>query len=180
VLSFRERFRAQVQLQDILALVVGYAMAALLFRAFWPATLPAVLMALPILMLYCWLGLAMSGPMILLRSAPQTVASAQAQPGGRLLSSRTWAESAWILIGIYWIVLGLFVIPARLHDFHRIDAVLYGMVPVLVAVGFRFLGRAPFPAGGVKVPWTHVVAVGLLATWPVAWACLLVLGKSLR
>jgi hypothetical protein len=180
VFSFRRRLRVQVQLQDILALVVGYALAALMFRAFWPATIPAVLLGLPILALYIWLGLAMSGPMILLRSGPGAGPSAEGHDGTRSTASRTWAEWAWILIGTYWIVLGLFVIPARLHDFQLMDAVLYGVVPILVAIGFRVLGPSASLTGARAAPWTHLVAVGLLATWPVAWVCLMVLGRSLR
>lgn len=177
--SFRRRVRVQVQLQDIVALVVGYALAALLFRAFWPATVPAMLFCLPVL-LYVWLGLAMSGPIILLRTSPRTHERTLAQHGNRQTTSRTWAESAWILIGSYWIVLGLFVIPARLHDFKLMDAVLYGVVPVLVAIGFRLLGPAPSPTEAGTTPWTHLIAVGVLATWPVAWVCLLVVGISLH
>jgi hypothetical protein len=180
VLSFRRRFQVQVQLRDILALVVGYALAAVLFRAFWPATLPAVLLTLPILALYVWLGLAMSGPMLLLRDGPKVDLSVHSANQRGTAATRTWAELAWILIGTYWIVLGLLVIPARLHHFEPMDAVLYGVVPILAALGFRFLGpSSSLTAPGVR-PWTHFVAVGLLATWPIAWVCLIVLGQSLR
>jgi hypothetical protein len=180
VVSFPKGFRLQIQLQEILALVVGYAMAALLFRAFWPTTIPTTVLWLPILALYVWLGLAMSGPIILFRDVPTSDRPVQAQRTDGLFASRTWAESAWMLIGIYWIVLGLFVMPARLHDFQPMDAILYGVVPVLVAFGCQFLGPSPPKAGAGTTPWTHFVAIGLLATWPLAWVCLLVLGKSLR
>ncbi len=126
---FRGRFLIQIQLQDILALVVGYGMAALLFRAFWPTSIPAVLLGLPMLGLYVWLGLAMSGPIILLRDGARTHHSSEGQHRRGPIASWSWAESAWILIGIYWIVLGLFAIPAHLHDFQLKDAVLFGAVP---------------------------------------------------
>jgi len=180
VVWFRRRFRIQIQLQDILALVVGYGMAALLFRAFWPTSIPAILLGLPVLALYVWLGLAMSGPIILLRDAARTDQSTEAQHRPGPNASRTWAESAWILIGIYWIVLGLFVIPARLHDFQLKDAVLFGAVPIVVALGFRILGPNPSAARTGSTSWTHRAAVILLATWPIAWVCLILLGKSLR
>jgi hypothetical protein len=180
VLWFRRRFRVQIQLQEILALVVGYGMAALLLRAFWPASIPAILLGLPVLALYAWLGLAMSGPIILLRSRARASQStvAQHQPGP--IAARTWAESAWILIGIYWIVLGLFVIPVRLHDFQFVDAVLFGAVPVLVALGFRFLGPSPSAPRMGSTSWTHRAALILLTTWPIAWVCLILLGNSIR
>ena len=179
MLSFRRVFRAQVRLQDILALVVGYALAGLLLRAFWPTKIPAILLGLPIFALYVWLGLAMSGPIILLRDAPRTDQSVGTPRRNEPIASRTWAESAWILIGIYWIVLGLFVIPARLHDFQPVDAVLYGIVPILVAIGLRFLAPGSYSPGAGTTSWTHSVAVGLLATWPIAWLCLVVIGRSL-
>ncbi len=52
MLSFRRRFRVQIQLQDILALVVGYAMAAVFFRAFWPIAIPAILRRYPFCFTY--------------------------------------------------------------------------------------------------------------------------------
>jgi len=180
VLWCRGRFRVQIQLQDVLALVVGYGMAALLFRAFWPTSVPALFLGLPLLALYTWLGLAMSGPMILLRHGARTDRSGDEERRPGSIAGRSWAESAWILIGIYWIVLGLVVIPARLHDFQLKDAVLFGAVPILVAVGFRFLGPSAVAARTGATSWTHRAAVLLLATWPIAWVCLIVLGNSLR
>jgi hypothetical protein len=180
VVWFQRRNRVQIRVQETLALVVGYGMAALLFRAFWPTSVPATLLGLPMLALYIWLGLAMSGPIILLREGPETAESTEAQQRARPAAVRTWAEWAWILIGIYWIVLGLFVIPGRLHDFQLLDAVLYGVVPILVALAFRFLGPSSPRMGTGSRRWTHCVAIGLLATWPIAWLCLILLGMSLR
>ncbi len=177
---FRGRLPIQIQLQDILALVVGYGMAALLFRAFWPTSVPAVLLGLPMLALYVWLGLAMSGPIILLRGGARTDHSSEGQQRRGPIASCSWAESAWILIGTYWIVLGLFVIPAHLRNFQLKDAVLFGAVPILVALLLRFLGPSPSAARTGSTSWTHRAAVLLLATWPIAWVCLILLGKSLR
>jgi len=177
---FRRRFRLQIQLQEILALVVGYGMAALLFRAFWPtAAAPTILVGLPVLVLYAWLGLAMSGPIILLRPGARSVQSSNAPHQTGPFASKTWAEWAWILIGIYWFVLGLFVIPVRLRDFQLEDSVLFGAVPILVALGSRFLRPSP-PARAGATSWTHRAAVILLATWPIAWICLILLGNSIR
>jgi hypothetical protein len=176
---FRRTFRIQIQLQDILALVVGYAMAALFLRAFWPKSIPVLLLGLPVLALYIWLGLAISGPMLLLRSGARTSQSdARHRSGSK--GARTWAESAWILIGIYWIVLGLFVIPAHLQNFQLKDTVLFGAVPVLVALGFRFLGPSLSAARPGLTSWTHLAAVIFLATWPIAWVCLILLGNAIR
>src|SRR5271168_3718888 len=104
--------RLRFPLQDMLALVAGYGMAALLFRAFWPSSRPSPSLGLPGLGLYLWLGLAMSGPIILFRRGPRRDREPE-EPERDLppAVARTWAELAWLLIGIYWIILGVFSIP---------------------------------------------------------------------
>ena len=95
-------------------------------------------------------------------------------------SGTTWAERAWLLIGAYWIVLGIFVIPARLHEFKVGDVLLFGLAPIVVAIGLRVLGpNAPHGPDVVR-GWTHTAAIALLVTWPLAWICLIVLGRSMR
>src|SRR5438045_2213695 len=160
--------RLRLQIQDILALVVGYGMAALFFRAFWPSRGLALDLGPPALGLYLWLGLAMSGPIILLRHGPrpQGLPGPEVPPGSPPVASRTWAEWAWLFIGVYWIILGLFIIPSRLHEFRFGDALLYGLVPIVVALVLRLFGpkaRAERPS----TSWTHLAAVSLLATWPI-------------
>jgi hypothetical protein len=184
----------QVEIQDILALVVGYGMAALLFRAFWPIHPAWSSLGLPGAGLYLWLGLAMSGPIIILRrrlarqpdmrrapaseNAVERTSRPQNAPGR--ISGTTWAERAWLLIGAYWIVLGIFIIPARLHEFKVGDVLLFGLAPVVVAIGLRGLGsNAPNGPDMVR-GWTHTAAIALLVTWPLAWICLIVLGTSMR
>ncbi len=169
----RHRFR--FQLQEVLAMVIGYGMAALFFRAFWPvAGLPPIL-GLPALGLYLWLGLALSGPILLLRRSAQPLSP---EPGLPPIETRTWAEWAWLFVGIYWIILGLFVLPARLHAFRFADALVFGLVPILVAVVLRQVGHRA-PSERTTATWTHSAGVGLLATWPIAWACLMILGRRL-
>ena len=58
-------------LLDIAALVVGYSMASLLIRAFWPdGGRPPLAEIAAIGLVYLWLGLAMSGPLVLLVRRP--------------------------------------------------------------------------------------------------------------
>ena len=81
MLAPRKGARLQVELQDILALVVGYGMAALLFRAFWRDRPPWSALGLPGAGLYLWLGLAMSGPIIMLRRRLSRPAAASSDLG---------------------------------------------------------------------------------------------------
>ena len=57
----------RIQLVDVSALVVGYGMAAVLFRAFWPKSGVSPVLGLFAVGFYLWLGLAMSGPILLMR-----------------------------------------------------------------------------------------------------------------
>src|SRR5262245_22259633 len=170
----------RIQLLDALALVVGYGLAAVLFRAFWPASGVSVALGLFAVGFYLWLGLAMSGPLLLLRHGTRT---GQHRDGAESASSalhqsRTWAELAWLLIGAYWVTMGVFILPFRLHSFRFGDTVLFGLVPVAAALVFRCFGPRPTSEPPPE-SWTHRAAVALLATWPIAWFCLIVLGKTI-
>jgi hypothetical protein len=180
VLTFRQDSRLQFELQDILAVVVGYGMAALLFRAYWPESRPSPALAIAGIGLYLWLGLAMSGPIVLLRTAPRRGELHQSQTLPVPAQTRTWAELAWLLIGAYWIVLGLFVIPARLRYFTLADMILFGLIPIVVALGLRIFGPKPAPERGPSHSWAHKTGVFIVTTWPIAWICLMVLGTALR
>jgi hypothetical protein len=178
--AFRVGSRLQFQLQDILAVTVGYGLATLYFRAFWPDQPPSAVMGIAGLGLYLWLGMAMSGPITLLRRRPRALRSFE--PGQRSNGppTYTWAELAWLLIGTYWIVLGLFVIRARLPDFMLGDMVLFGLIPFIVALALRVFGPSSPGEHESKHTWTHTVAVVLVVTWPIAWISLIVLGKTVR
>ena len=91
-----------LRLHDLIGLVVGYGMAALLTRSFWPRSkpldgIPAIALAFE----FGWLGLAMSGPIVLLldrrgpsrepvrRRRSRSRSQSQSRPPrpGRLISS---------------------------------------------------------------------------------------------
>ena len=192
-----------LKINDLIGLVVGYGLAATLARSFWSKSrplsgFPAVVLALE----FCWLGLAMSGPIILLLdrrggSSPRPKRRRPARPG-RLISStepgeipvgqgparpesnptRTYtrAELAWMLIGGYWIALTTFVVPALSID---TPWALVGLLQVVAALGLWLVGPKPARPGALVESWTHPAAVALLATWPFAWGFLILLGKSL-
>lgn len=176
---------SHIHLLDTAALVVGYGMAGVLFRAFWPrdgVTMPFGAFAVGF---YLWLGLSMSGPLLLLRHAPGRRMDVEAplpvEPEAvhhRTPPARTWAELAWLLIGVYWIVMGLFILPFRLQSFRFEDTVLFGLIPLGAGLAFRLFGPRQ-PTDRLPTPWTHRAAVVLLVSWPFAWLCLIVLGTML-
>jgi hypothetical protein len=111
---------------------------------------------------YAWLGLAMSGPFVLLLHRPQSSRPGESPPYSR-------AEVAWLLIGAYWIVAGLLLVPMRLPD---ASLALLATVSWLAAGLLWLLGARPAerPRG-----WTHRAAVIVLATWPLAWGAMILL-----
>ena len=192
-------------LLDLSAIVVGYGMASLLVRAFWPAGgHPPLVEIAAIGLVYLWLGLAMSGPLVLLvrrsgapEAAAQTEPKAEStRPGAAkrtrpqepivpkpamIQGSRTWAELAWLIIGFYWIGLTVLVVPVRLHRSPLHDSALIGLFPVAAALVLRILDRPSRRSRpNQEAPaWTHHAAIALLLTWPPAWIALILLGKSL-
>jgi hypothetical protein len=150
-----------LHLLDMLALMVGYGLASLLIRAFWPSDdTPEAAHVVVIGLVYVWLGLAMSGPMVLAihrRVAPE----APDADGRDVPSSRTWAELAWLIIGFYWIGLTILVVPIRMAQAPLRDATVLGVFPILAALVLRLVGPVPRAA---HPGWTHPAAIGLLLT----------------
>jgi hypothetical protein len=158
--------------------VVGFGLASMLVRAFWPSggmpDLPAIFV---LGLVYLWLGLAMSGPIVLsIRHNRGAESEAdETDPAG----SRTWAELAWLIIGFYWIGLTILVVPVRMRESRLFDSAILGIFPVLAALGMRVFGPRPLPPRTSRPSWTHNTAIGLLVTWPFAWVGLILLGKTL-
>lgn len=200
------RPRPPLSLLDLTALVAGYGLAALLVRAFWPATDEPPAEVLGVLgFVYLWLGLAMSGPIVLLldrRALPRGAGNAPARtligqqaadpapatrpeaevansPGAATVQPApryTRAELAWLSIGAYWIVMMLLVVPSRLQD---TPLAMLAVLQLVAAVGLWVAGPRAEPAEAGTVAWTHRAAVGLLWTWPIAWVAMILLSKSI-
>ena len=170
----------RVNLMDAAAVVVGYALASLLVRAYWPENnRPSFWEVLVIGLVFGWLGLAMSGPVVLMIRRPAPVS-----PGDDDRPEPcTWAELAWMIIGIYWIGLAMLVVPLRMNGSRLMDSAALGVFPVLAALVLRVVGPrqrwARARPRGDEPAWTHRAGIGLLVTWPFAWVGLMILGKSL-
>ena len=162
--------RIRIRLMDLIGLVVGYALAALLVRAFlrdhrFSTHLDEILAVL----VYTWLGLAMGGPMVLLLDGRSKPDAQNPNPSFKM----TWAETAWLLIGGYWIGLALFVIPSRMP----LNPLL-GVFPILAVLAMRFFGRKSKTKTDPRPGWTHSLAVIVLITWPIAWFGMIVISNS--
>ncbi len=174
--------RRKFNLLDLAAMVVGYSLASLLARAFWPrgerGEWPSLVL---VAIAYAWLGLAMSGPILLVgrkERRAETEQEAGPEPK-RPPESRTWAELAWLIIGFYWIGLTVFVVPVRLHESRIFDTVVLGLFPIGAALLLRvFRGKLPL-SEPLEKDWTHNAALALLVSWPFTWVALILLGKSI-
>jgi hypothetical protein len=202
--------RRHLRLSDLTALIMGFGLAALLVRAFGArAAQPTYAVATVLSFVYLWLGLAMSGPLVLVldrRATPKThprsrerrlIGSVPVADLGELRgvgSKRppdepgpddaatdrsprySRAELAWLCIGAYWIGMTFLVVPTRLHD---TPLATIAVLQVVAALALWFVKPSPPSPVGSHTPWTHWAAVGLLATWPLAWAAMILLSKSL-
>lgn len=160
-----------LRILDLTALVAGYGLAALLMRAFWPKEAELSWVASGFVALtYGWLGLAMSGPLVLLinRRPRHGEADPKSPP------QHTGAETAWLLIGGYWIGLALFVVPSRLP----VNPLL-GVFPILAACFFWAIRPARASREPRIVNWTHTAGIIVLAIWPFAWFAMIVLGRTM-
>lgn len=171
---------------DLAAFVVGYGLAAVGVRSLLPAGVAPGGVVLAVLVVgYVWLGLAISGPFILLRRASQRAPSAVDRPArariGRPLPLDapaeprfTRAESAWLLIGAYWVAAVILVVPTRMS---ARGVPILGLVPVLAILFLWIVGPAR-RTSWERPAWTHRVATIVLATWPIAWLSLILLTRT--
>ena len=167
--------RPGFHLLDLIAVMVGFALASMLTRAYWPDSgVGSVWEFLVVIPVFAWLGVAMSGPVVLMiRRPPPRISDDDDRPG-----RRTWSEIAWLIIGFYWIGLTILVVPSRIHGARILDSAILGLFPVLAAVGLRIFGPKELHGKGGESAWTHQAAVWLLLMWPFVWVGMIVLGKN--
>ncbi|MFO0907922.1 MAG: hypothetical protein U0794_06090 [Isosphaeraceae bacterium] len=171
----------QLSLLDVGALIAGYSLASLLVRVYWPdtgQTGPTLWEFLLIALVFLWLGLAMSGPAVLLIHRPPV----PDPEDDTLAEPRTWAELAWMLIGFYWIGLTILVVPMRSNGARFVDSAVLGVFPVIAALVLRVVGPrqrwARARPAQDEPTWTHRAGIVLLVTWPLTWIGLIVLGQT--
>lgn len=183
---------------DMVAMTVGFAMAALLLQVFWgSASRSGSLGVTLLLLIYCWLGLCMSGPLILLlerRGRPRTAADRDARTGagrreppgrsalgsgfdGASGSRYTRCERAWMSIGAYWIGAAAFCLPIVTRD---VPSLLLLILQTVALVGLWALVPGRRPPVRAETAWTHRLAVALILSWPLAWAASIYLAIGLR
>jgi hypothetical protein len=146
--------RPSATLLDGLCLVIGYAVAGVVLRSwrFPSGDLGAWSLAT---IIYIWLGLAVSGPLVMVarRRGP---------------SSWCGAEAAWFMIGCYCFFLLAFV-PLLWPSLTAVAMVPLAAMLLINALARPRRAREPGPS------WTIRAAQGLLIAWPFAWACLIFL-----
>jgi hypothetical protein len=153
---------------------------------------------------FAWLGLAMSGPILLLldrrggvsvspklkhgrpprlgrlisapEPPPEPVGRGRALPSTEEPARYTKAELAWMVIGGYWIALTMFVVPALSID---TPWALVGLLQVVAALGLLLVVPRRTTPEEIALAWTHKAAWVLLVSWPFAWLCLIILSRSL-
>jgi hypothetical protein len=165
-----------LRISDLAGLIVGFGLAATLVRSFWGSVEPESLpRAAALLVAFAWLGLAMSGPVVLLldrRPRPPPTPPPTSHPPSRYSSE----ETAWIVIGGYFVALTLFVVPARNRETPWSMILLIQVVAgAILLVWLPFARRRHARAEGTPPRWTRRAAVWMLLTWPAAWVALVLL-----
>ena len=170
---------AKFHLLDAVALVVGYGLASMLVRSYWPhSSPPSFWEGVFITVVFVWVGLAMSGPLVLLIRRPATANDGR-ENRDRPPIQRSWAELAWLMIGAYWLAMTILVVPWRMHGLRSLDGAFVGLLPIVFALLTFIFGPAALRRTSEDRAWTHAAGIWLIIAWPIAWVALIVLGRTL-
>jgi len=199
--------RKSLHMIDLSALVVGYSLAALLIRAFWhsPET-TATALTVVLALVYGWLGLAMSGPIVLLldrRAAPRSESSKterrmtgaraekqlleqDARGRGRQAGDRTPSEAdssaRYTRAELAWLSIGAYWIAMTFlvvpARLHDTPLALVAVLQIVAGLALWVFSPRRRASEAKETTWTHRAAIVLLVTWPVAWVAMILLSKT--
>ena len=163
------------RIRDLAGLVVGYGLAGFLLRSFRPVfETQGVAESVALGAFYLWLGLAVSGPFVLIldRRGP---APPPRVPTTNPSSRYAGEEMAWLGIGGYFVAIALFVVPSTQHrtPWETILAVQFFAAFWLGPWWARRNSRRKPEAHAPR--WTRTAARVVLLTWPLAWLLLVLL-----
>jgi len=162
-----------LRIHDLAGLVVGYGLAALLVRSFRAEFDPLETgRAVAVVFAFVWLGLAMSGPVILLLDARRPDPP-PGPPSTHPPTRYSGMELAWIGAGGYFIALTLNVVSARNHESPlRLIIFTQVFVSAILVVSLSIHSKRGELAKVEATRWTSRVACWLMLTWPIAWVAL--------
>jgi hypothetical protein len=168
------------RIRDLVGLVVGYGLAGFLLRSFLAVIDPrGITESVELGTFYLWLGLAVSGPFVLLldgRGPAPPPPVPTTDPPSRYAPE----ELIWLGIGGYFLFIALVVVPALDRGVTWLvaraiwDSTASGQA--LIGLGLAVcwtLGRRR--ARATPPGWTRRAARLVLVTWPVAWLVLVLL-----
>lgn len=154
-----------VTMTDIAGLVVGFAVAATIYRGTILAVFDSGAVGLTVVasLAFAWLGTSIAGPIVL--------GIRRIQHGRR--SKLAAGETIWGVLGLMWLAVGLArrlrpLNPALMSNVASISATAAAALAPLLLILFWWLQRArPLPGG--PHTWCHHVGIFCAAAWPAGW-----------
>jgi hypothetical protein len=158
-------FVRAVTMTDIAGLVVGFAVAATIYRGTILAVFDAGAVGLTVVatIAFAWLGTSISGPIVL--------GIRRLQQGRRIKLSA--GESTWGVLGLMWLAVGLsrglrLLNPALMSNVASMSAtVAAGLAPLFLILFWWLERNRPHP--GRPHSWCHHVGIFCAAAWPAGW-----------
>jgi hypothetical protein len=156
-----------VTMTDIAGLVVGFAVAATIYRGTILSVFDSSAIGLTVVatIAFAWLGTSIAGPIVL--------AIRRIQNGRRSRTTRSAGETIWGLLGLMWLPVGLAryarpVNPALMSNVVSVSATAAAALAPLLLILCWWLLRTR-PNSGGPYTWCHHVGIFCAAMWPAGW-----------
>lgn len=154
-----------VTLTDLIGIVVGFSVAAYIYRGTILAVFDAGAIGLTVVaaIALAWLGTVIAGPIVLFTRHMQFGRRTKLSAG----------ESIWGVLGLMWLAVGLArslrpIDPITMANVSSMAAAAAaGLAPLFLVLHWR-LERARLRPGG-PYTWCHHVGVFCSAAWPAGW-----------